>query len=282
MKGIVLAGGTGSRLWPITYSVSKQLLPIYNKPMIYYPISTLMLAGIREILIITTPQDQPKFRDLLGDGRQLGIEFHYETQVKPEGIAQAFLIGEKFLNGDSCMLILGDNIFHGAGLGHQLRNTIASTGSHIFTYQVANPSEYGVLNLSKEGVPLSIEEKPVSPKSKLAVTGLYFFDNKVSEIAKSISPSARNEIEITSVIERYLNKGELTVTHLSRGIAWLDTGTPKALHDAGTYVRIIEERTGQNIACLEEIAFDNNWIDQLKFNALAKSFKNSYYLSLPD
>ena len=278
MKGIVLAGGTGSRLWPITYTVSKQLLPIYNKPMIYYPIATLMLAGVREILIITTPQDQANFKNLLGDGMGLGVEFHYATQASPEGIAQAFLIAEEFLNGDSCLLILGDNIFHGAGLGHQLRNTLASSGAHIFTYQVANPSEYGVLNLSETGAPLSIEEKPMNPKSKLAVTGLYFFDNKVSNIAKSVSPSERNEIEITSVIESYLKKDELTVTHLSRGIAWLDTGTPKALHDAGSYVRIVEERTGQNIACLEEIAFDNNWIDKSQYNELAKAFKNSYYL----
>jgi glucose-1-phosphate thymidylyltransferase len=180
------------------------------------------------------------------------------------------------------MLILGDNIFHGAGLGHQLKNTIPSSGAHIFTYQVANPSEYGVLNLNTEGQPISIEEKPKSPKSKLAVTGLYFFDNKVSEIAKRVSPSERNEIEITSVIESYLIRGELTVTHLSRGIAWLDTGTPKALHDAGSYVRIIEERTGQNIACLEEIAFDNNWIDHSQFNELAKSFKNSFYLRVKE
>ena len=274
----MLAGGTGSRLWPITYTVSKQLLPIYNKPMIYYPIATLMLAGVREILIITTPQDQANFKNLLGDGMGLGVEFHYATQASPEGIAQAFLIAEEFLNGDSCLLILGDNIFHGAGLGHQLRNTLASSGAHIFTYQVANPSEYGVLNLSETGAPLSIEEKPMNPKSKLAVTGLYFFDNKVSNIAKSVSPSERNEIEITSVIESYLKKDELTVTHLSRGIAWLDTGTPKALHDAGSYVRIVEERTGQNIACLEEIAFDNNWIDKSQYNELAKAFKNSYYL----
>ena len=282
MKGIVLAGGTGSRLWPITYSLSKQLLPIYNKPMIYYPISTLMLAGVREILIITTPQDQFNYIDLLGDGSKLGIEFHYEIQANPEGIAQAFVIAEEFLDGDSCMLILGDNIFHGAGLGHQLRNLIPATGAHIFTYQVANPSEYGVLNLSTEGEPISIEEKPKSSKSKLAVTGLYFFDNKVTEIAKSVFPSERNEIEITSVIESYLNKGELTVTHLSRGVAWLDTGTPKALHDASSYVRIIEERTGQNIACLEEIAFDNSWIDQSQFNELAKTFKNSYYLRVKE
>ena len=282
MKGIVLAGGSGSRLWPITYSVSKQLLPIYNKPMIYYPISTLMLAGVREILIITTPQDQSKFIDLLGDGSRLGVKFHYKIQANPEGIAQAFIIAEEFLDGDSCMLILGDNIFHGAGLGHQLRNTIPTSGAHIFTYQVANPSEYGVLNLNTEGQPISIEEKPKSPKSKLAVTGLYFFDNNVSKIAKRVSPSERNEIEITSVIESYLIRGELTVTHLSRGIAWLDTGTPKALHDAGSYVRIIEERTGQNIACLEEIAFDNNWIDQSQFNELAKSFKNSFYLRVKE
>ena len=262
--------------------MSKQLLPIYNKPMIYYPISTLMLAGVREILIITTPQDQSNFIDLLGDGSRLGVKFEYEIQAKPEGIAQAFIIAEEFLDGDSCILVLGDNIFHGAGLGHQLRNTIPSSGAHIFTYQVANPSEYGVLNLSAKGEPVSIEEKPKSPKSKLAVTGLYFFDKKVSEIAKRVSPSERNEIEITAVIESYLHVGELTVTHLSRGIAWLDTGTPKALHDASTYVRIIEERTGQNIACLEEISLDNGWIDQSRFNELAKSFTNSHYLRVKE
>ena len=282
MKGIVLAGGTGSRLWPITHIVSKQLLPIYNKPMIYYPISTLMLAGVREILIITTPQDQSNFIELLGDGSRFGVKFEYKIQANPEGIAQAFIIAEEFLDGDSCILVLGDNIFHGAGLGHQLRNTISSSGAHIFTYQVANPSEYGVLNLSTKGEPVSIEEKPKSPKSNLAVTGLYFFDNKVSEIAKRVSPSERNEIEITAVIESYLNMGELTVTHLSRGVAWLDTGTPKALHDASTYVRIIEERTGQNIACLEEIALDNGWINHTRYNELAKSFTNSYYLRVKE
>ena len=282
MKGIVLAGGTGSRLWPITHIVSKQLLPIYNKPMIYYPISTLMLAGVREILIITTPQDQSNFIELLGDGSRFGVKFEYKIQANPEGIAQAFIIAEEFLDGDSCILVLGDNIFHGAGLGHQLRNTISRSGAHIFTYQVANPSEYGVLNLSTKGEPVSIEEKPKSPKSNLAVTGLYFFDNKVSEIAKRVSPSERNEIEITAVIESYLNMGELTVTHLSRGVAWLDTGTPKALHDASTYVRIIEERTGQNIACLEEIALDNGWIDHTRYNELAKSFTNSYYLRVKE
>jgi glucose-1-phosphate thymidylyltransferase len=280
MKGIVLAGGTGSRLWPITLSVSKQLLPVYDKPMIYYPISTLMLAGIREILVITTPKDQAMFKVLLSDGHQLGIDIQYATQVKPEGIAQAFIIAEKFLANDSCVLILGDNIFHGHGLGSQLKSTFANTGSHIFTYQVADASQYGVLNLDESGTPVSIEEKPKSPKSHLAVTGLYFFDNRVCTVAKSIKPSARNELEITSVIDFYLSRKELSVTHLSRGAAWLDTGTPKALHDASSYVRIIEERTGQKIACLEEIALGNKWITEKEFSELSKSQKHSTYFDL--
>lgn len=269
MKGIVLAGGTGSRLWPITRSVSKQLLPVYDKPMIYYPISTLMLAGIREILIITTPHDQPLFEELLGDGSDLGITFHYAQQPEPNGLAQAFIIGEDFLAGDSCLMILGDNIFHGIGLGAQLRNNLPNSGAHIFTYEVANPNQYGILTVSKEKIPLRVEEKPVSTTSNLAITGLYFFDNRVSEIAKGIQPSKRGELEIVSIIEKYLEKSELTVTNLSRGVAWLDTGNPIDMHDAASYIRVMEERTGLKIGCIEEVAFTQKWIGTHQLSILA-------------
>jgi len=277
MKGIVLAGGTGSRLWPITRSVSKQLLPIYDKPMIYYPISTLMLAGIREILIITTPQDENSFRAVLGDGSNFGVQFHYAAQAKPEGLAQAFIIGEKFLDGDSCLMILGDNIFHGAGLGSELKNSLPKKGGHIFTYEVANPALYGVLTLDESGTAISVEEKPVESKSNLAVTGLYFFDNSVVSIAKQVTPSARGELEITSVIKHYLECGTLSVAHLSRGTAWLDTGNPDALHDAGTYIRVIEERTGLKIGCLEEIALMSNWISRDKLKSIINEMLFSQY-----
>jgi glucose-1-phosphate thymidylyltransferase len=277
MKGIVLAGGKGSRLWPVTRSVSKQLLPIYDKPMIYYPISTLMLAGIREILIITTPQDENAFKVVLGDGSNFGVQFHYAVQAEPEGLAQAFIIGEKFLDGDSCLLILGDNIFHGAGLGNELKNSLNQIGGHIFTYQVANPEFYGVLTLDQSGNPVSIEEKPVESKSNLAVTGLYFFDNSVVSIAKKVTPSSRGELEITSVIKHYLENGTLFVSHLSRGTAWLDTGNPNSLHDAGTYIRVIEERTGLKIGCLEEIAFMSNWISRDKLKGIINENKFSQY-----
>jgi len=262
MKGIVLAGGTGSRLWPITLTTSKQLLPVYDKPLVYYPIATLMLAGIREILIITTSQDSDSFKKLLGDGSDLGISFEYATQPKPEGLAQAFIIGENFLAGESCMMILGDNIFYGAGLGSELKRSLPESGAHIFTYEVAEPRQYGILSLDSEGNPVSIEEKPEKSNSNLAVTGLYFFDSKVSQIAKEVKPSKRGELEITSVIDAYLQQGELSVTQLTRGTAWLDTGNPNALHDAATYIRVIEERTGLKIACLEEIALRNKWIEK--------------------
>jgi glucose-1-phosphate thymidylyltransferase len=282
MKGIVLAGGTGSRLWPITRSVSKQLLPVYDKPMIYYPISTLMLAGIREILIITTPHDLSQFKDLLSDGSDFGVSFQYATQPEPKGLAQAFRIGEKFLSGDSCLMILGDNIFHGAGLGRDIVRDLPKVGAHIFTYEVSNPSDYGILEVSLDGKPISVTEKPTEFISNLAVTGIYFFDGKVSEVAKNVIPSKRGELEITSVIDHYLKSGSLTHTHLSRGSAWLDTGNPDSLSDAAAYVRIIEERTGLKIACLEEIAFANGWIDLKQLSLLVEKLgKNAYstYLS---
>lgn len=264
MKGIVLAGGTGSRLWPITKSISKQLLPVYDKPMIYYPISTLMLAGIREILIITTPDDQKAFQNLLGDGSNFGVNFTYSIQSKPEGLAQALIIGEDFLAGDSCLMILGDNIFHGAGLGHELSRSLPTSGAHIFTYEVSNPSEYGVLALDEDEQPISITEKPKDFVSNLAVTGLYFFDENAAAIAKSVKPSPRGELEITAVIERYLKDNSLSYTALGRGTAWLDTGNPNSLHDAAAYIRIIEERTGLKIGCLEEIGLRNNWLSKKK------------------
>jgi glucose-1-phosphate thymidylyltransferase len=276
MKGIVLAGGTGSRLWPITRSVSKQLLPVYDKPMIYYPISTLMLAGIREILIITTPRDQSQFKELLGDGSELGVSFQYATQLEPKGLAQAFTIGEQFLSGESSLMILGDNIFHGTGLGRDIVRKLPSTGAHIFTYEVSNPSDYGILEVSPEGKVISITEKPKKYISNLAVTGLYYFDGKVSEIAQTIKPSSRGEMEITSVIDHYLQMNNLTFTRLSRGTAWLDTGRPDALSDASAYVRIIEERTGLKIGCIEEIAFQNEWISAEMLLKYALRYPNSY------
>lgn len=277
MKGIVLAGGTGTRLWPITRSVSKQLLPIYDKPMIYYPISTLMLAGIREILIITTPHDKPHFQALLGDGSELGVRFKFAIQPEPKGLAEAFIIGEDFLSGESCLMILGDNIFHGTGLGRFISTVIPSSGAHIFTYEVANPSQYGVLELDDQMQPKSISEKPQQFISNLAVTGLYFFDGDVVSISKAVKPSPRNELEITSVIEHYLVNGALTYTNLGRGTAWLDTGTNQSMHDASSYVRIIEERTGQKIACLEEIAWRNKWITDPELEILANRLGSSPY-----
>jgi glucose-1-phosphate thymidylyltransferase len=277
MKGIVLAGGTGSRLWPITKVVSKQLLPVYDKPMIYYPISTLMLAGIREILIITTPHDLKAFQDLLGDGSKIGVSFSYAIQPSPDGLAQALIIGEDFLDGDTCLLILGDNIFHGAGLGHELARSLPSSGAHIFTYIVSNPSEYGVLEIDKDSNPVSITEKPKNFISNLAVTGLYFFDSQAPINAKNIKPSPRGELEITSLIDCYLKAKSLTYTALTRGTAWLDTGNPNSLNDAANYIRIIEERTGLKIGCLEEVALNNSWIDHDKLAQIAFELGNNSY-----
>jgi glucose-1-phosphate thymidylyltransferase len=277
MKGIVLAGGTGSRLWPITRSVSKQLLPVYDKPMIYYPISTLMLAGIREILIITTPHDQSQFKELLGDGSDFGVSFVYATQPEPRGLAQAFTIGEEFLAGDSCLMILGDNIFHGAGLGRDIARNLPKSGAHVFTYEVSNPSDYGILEVNLEEKPISITEKPTHFISNLAVTGVYFFDGRVSEVAKNVQPSMRGELEITSVIDHYLQSDSLTFTRISRGSAWLDTGNPDSLNDAAAYVKIIEDRTGMKIACLEEIAFSQGWMTRDQVISRITEYKmNSY------
>jgi glucose-1-phosphate thymidylyltransferase len=277
MKGIVLAGGTGSRLWPITRSISKQLLPVYDKPMIYYPISTLMLAGIREILIITTPHDQSQFKELLGDGSELGVSFQYATQPEAKGLAQAFTIGEKFLAGEPSLMILGDNIFHGAGLGRDIVRELPKSGAHIFTYEVSNPSDYGILEVSPGEKPISITEKPTEFISNLAVTGVYFFDGTVSEVAKNVLPSKRGEVEITSVIDHYLKSGLLTFTRLSRGSAWLDTGNPDSLNDAAAYVKIIEDRTGLKIACLEEISFNQGWMTSDQLSSRIKQYKmNSY------
>ena len=277
MKGIVLAGGTGSRLWPITRVISKQLLPVYDKPMIYYPISTLMLAGVREILIITTPHEQAAFMALLGDGANFGISISYKVQPEPKGLAQAYIIAEDFLEGKSSLMVLGDNIFHGQGLGNKLSSSLPQSGGHIFTYRVADPSKYGVLELSNNGVAVSVKEKPQNYLSDLAITGLYAFDSQAPAIAKDVPLSPRGEYEITAIIESYLKSGSLTFTELSRGTAWLDTGNPGSLNDAGNYIRIIEDRTGLKIGCLEEIAYKNGWIDQLQ---LEKSIKlmgsNSY------
>jgi glucose-1-phosphate thymidylyltransferase len=245
--------------------------------MIYYPISTLMLAGIREILIITTPHDQSQFKELLGDGSELGVSFQYATQSEPKGLAQAFTIGEDFLSGDSCLMILGDNIFHGAGLGRDIVRELPTSGAHIFTYEVSNPSDYGILKVGPESHPISITEKPEKYISNMAVTGLYFFDGKVSEVAKKVQPSARGEMEITSVIDHYLQSGSLTFTQLSRGAAWLDTGNPDSLSDAAAYVRIIEDRTGLKIACLEEISFLRGWMTKSQLQSRIEQYKmNSY------
>jgi glucose-1-phosphate thymidylyltransferase len=277
VKGIILAGGTGSRLWPITKGVSKQLLPVYDKPMIHYPLATLMAAGLREVLIITTPEDSESFSRLLGDGTPWGMRIEYAVQPKPEGLAQAFLIAEDFLAGDQAALILGDNLFYGPSLGRKLAELTDVTGGHVFAYEVANPTEYGVVEFDDAGVALSIEEKPTSPKSNFAVPGLYFYDASVVDVAKAIKPSARGELEITAVNDYYLQAGALTVTVLERGTAWLDTGTFKSLQDAGEFVRVMEDRTGTKIGCVEEIAWRNGWITSAQLQALAEPLLKSGY-----
>lgn len=277
MKGIVLAGGTGSRLWPITRGVSKQLLPVYDKPMVHYPIATLMNAGMREILIITTPEDQEAFVRLLGDGAELGVAFTYVVQPRPEGLAQAFLLGEDFLSEDAAALVLGDNIFHGAGLGRQLGELHDIDGGHVFAYRVANPSEYGVVEFDSGGQAVSLEEKPIIPKSRYAVPGLYFYGPDIVEVARTITPSARGELEITAVNQHYLDQQRLAVSVLPRGTAWLDTGTFRSLHDAGEYVRVMEDRQGVKLACLEEIAWRNGWIDDARLAELAEPLLKSGY-----
>ena len=298
-KGIILAGGSGTRLYPLTKSVSKQLMPIYDKPMIYYPISVLMLAGIREILIISTPQDLPGFRRLLGDGSDYGVHFEYAEQPSPDGLAQAFIIGEKFIGSDSVCMVLGDNIFHGSGFVPMLEQAVDAASAPlssaaperslslskgvegplatVFGYWVADPERYGVAEFDRDGRCLSIEEKPANPKSNYAVTGLYFYPNRVVEVAKSIRPSARGELEITSVNQRFLEDGQLRVQVLGRGFAWLDTGTHDSLSDASVYIETIEKRTGCKIACLEEIAFQRGWISADKLRTLAAPMAKNQY-----
>ena len=281
MKGIVLAGGSGTRLYPITKGVSKQMLPVFDKPMIYYPISVLMLAGIREILIISTPHDLPGFKRLLGDGTEFGVKFEYAEQPSPDGLAQAFIIGEKFIGDDSACLVLGDNIFHGAGFSGMLKEAVRTVEEEkkatVFGYWVNDPERYGVAEFDKNGNCLSIEEKPTKPKSNYAVVGLYFYPNKVVDVAKNIKPSARGELEITTVNQRFLEDGELKVQTLGRGFAWLDTGTHDSLSEASTYIEVLEKRTGLKIACLEGIAYRKGWIteEQMRKNA-EPMLKNQY------
>jgi glucose-1-phosphate thymidylyltransferase len=277
MRGIILAGGSGTRLWPITRGISKQLMPIYDKPMIYYPLSTLMMAGIREILIITTPEYNEQFRALLGDGADLGIRLEYAVQESPDGLAQAFIIGEEFIGDESVALILGDNIFHGAGLGQSLRAHEEIDGGLIFAYHVSNPTAYGVVEFDDNMVARSIEEKPIVAKSNYAVPGLYFYDNSVIEIAKTIEPSARGELEISTVNERYLAAGKLQVQVLDRGVAWLDTGTFESMMQASEYVRVIEDRQGFKVGCIEEISWRAGWITDVELASIAQPLLKSGY-----
>lgn len=277
MRGIILAGGTGTRLWPITRAISKQLMPVFDKPMIYYPLSTLMMAGIREVLVITTPEDSDSFRRLLGDGSDLGMEITYAVQPRPEGLAQAFLIGADFIGDQPVALVLGDNIFYGSGLGTALRRLSDVRGGHVFAYHVSNPKAYGVVEFDDDGTVLSLEEKPAEPRSSFAVPGLYFYDSDVVGIAGSIEPSARGELEITAVNDAYLQRGDLTVTVLERGTAWLDTGTVDDMMAASEFVQVVEARQGYKIGCIEEIAWREGWIDDEQLTALAEPLRKSGY-----
>ena len=277
MKGIILAGGSGTRLWPITKAISKQLMPIYDKPMIYYPLTTLMQAGIRDILIITTPDDQAGFQRLLGNGSQWGINLEYAVQPKPEGLAQAFIIGEEFIGGDKVALVLGDNIFYGAALDDSLRACTDPDGGIVFAYKVSDPERYGVVEFDNQNQAVSIEEKPVQPKSNFAVVGIYFYDNNVIEIAKKVQPSARGELEITSINAEYLRRGKLKVQTLDNGDVWLDTGTISSLTDAEDFVRVVQTRTGQIVGSPEKTAFQNDWINRQQLDEIAATLKKSGY-----